>query len=139
MSHSSNVKNLNFLIASIVFPRLTKKCRLIFKTNGTLKWSYLICQKILKLSEFVIRVNTVHFKNQIWLKKISVIDRALACRLHTGWNHSNPVATRLKKYWALRIFKIWKFFISLRLSAEEENYKLKRITNWKTIKTNYRE
>ena len=47
-----------------------QKCRFIFKTNGTLKWSNLIDQKILHLSEFFIRVNMCHYDNQICLKKI---------------------------------------------------------------------
>ena len=34
-----------------------QKCRFIFKTNGTLKWSNLI----LHISEFFIRVNMCHF------------------------------------------------------------------------------
>ena len=46
-----------------------QKCRFIFKTNGTLKWSNLIDQKIPHISEFVIRVNMCLYKNQICLKK----------------------------------------------------------------------
>ena len=47
-----------------------QKCRSIFKTKGTLKWSNLIDQKIPDILEFVIRVNIWHFKNKICLKKI---------------------------------------------------------------------
>ena len=43
-------------------------------THGTLKWLKLIYQKIPKLSEFVIRVNMDHYKNQISMpqKKIFI-------------------------------------------------------------------
>ena len=44
-----------------------QKCRFIFKINET---SNLIEQKILHISEFIIRVNMCHNKNQICLKKI---------------------------------------------------------------------
>ena len=45
-----------------------QKYRFIFKTNGTLKWSNLIDQKIPHIS-FVIRVNIFLYINQICLKK----------------------------------------------------------------------
>ena len=45
------------------------KCGFIFETNGTLKWSNLIDQKIPHISELVIRVNMCLYKDQIFLKK----------------------------------------------------------------------
>ena len=47
-----------------------QKCRFIFKTNGTLKWSNLIDQKILHIAEFFIRVKMCHYNNQICPKNI---------------------------------------------------------------------
>ena len=47
-----------------------QNCRFIFETNWTWKWSNLIDQKILHISEFFIRVNICHYNNQICLKII---------------------------------------------------------------------
>ena len=45
-----------------------QKCRFIFKTSGTFKWSNFIDQKVPHILEFVIRINIWHFKNQICSK-----------------------------------------------------------------------
>ena len=55
---------------SLKKPMAKQKCRFIFKTNGTLKWLNFIDQKILHISEFLIRVKMCHYNNHIYLKKI---------------------------------------------------------------------